>query len=154
MALSLSSEKGPCKTVKARLWPWLAGKSLQNVLVCFIFAHAGVSRAVLPRPLSSELGTNESVKARFWPWLEPFSVQMSLRYFTLFPQGFSELLRRLQAGEFTWLPTAQRFALKAFRSTTLLKSVLKAFRSTLLKSVRYDEKVTFSSYRRQKALIP
>jgi hypothetical protein len=38
----LSSEYGICKTIKARCWPWLLGKSHQNLLtrVCGLFSIA------------------------------------------------------------------------------------------------------------------
>ena len=36
---NLSSEHGKCKTVKARFWSWLSGKSLFNILRCSLFVR-------------------------------------------------------------------------------------------------------------------
>ena len=53
----LKSERGTCKTVKARFWPWRSGKCFKD----FLFARSGTLL-----PLSSELGTQKPVNARFW----------------------------------------------------------------------------------------
>ena len=45
-AVPVSSEYGTYKTVKARFWSWLAGKSPQNVLSCSLFAR---KRYLVPR---------------------------------------------------------------------------------------------------------
>ena len=38
-AFHLSSKFGTCKTVTARFWPWLLGKSPYNLLSCSLFAR-------------------------------------------------------------------------------------------------------------------
>ena len=35
----LSSEHGACKTMTARFWPWLSGKSISNLLIPSLFAR-------------------------------------------------------------------------------------------------------------------
>ena len=57
------SERGTDKTVTARFWPWLAGKSPQNLSRCSLFARKR-SMSFLPTKITTQMLSYYSVCER------------------------------------------------------------------------------------------